>query len=109
MHIIDINGCLQEASALAVLGALLTFRRPNAFIDPDTDALIVESIEESTPVKLHLFHLPMLTSFANCEGKLLAEPNQEEEEVKLMQKNQLFFLDRLDYIIDIINFNLFSL
>jgi exosome complex RNA-binding protein Rrp42 (RNase PH superfamily) len=81
VHVLDMNGCLQEAAALAVLGGILTFRRPNAFVDPDTDELVVQSMEESTPVKLHLFHLPMLTSFAICEGKLLAEPSYEEEEV----------------------------
>jgi exosome complex RNA-binding protein Rrp42 (RNase PH superfamily) len=75
------NGCLQESAALAVLGALTTFRRPNAYIDPDTDKLVLESIEESTPIKLHLFHFPIVTSFALCNGILLAEPNHEEEEV----------------------------
>lgn len=75
------NGCLPEAAVLSVLGSLLTFRRPNAYVDPDTEELVVESMEESTPVKLHLFQLPVLTSFALCEGILLAEPCQDEEEV----------------------------
>lgn len=76
------NGCLQETAALAVLGALLTFQRPHAEIDPDTDELIVRPLVESNPVELHLFHLPCLTSFALCEDKLLAEPCHEEEEVR---------------------------
>jgi len=76
------NGCVAEAAALAVLGSLLTFRRPQAYIDVNTDELIVLPMDESIPVPLHLFHLPVLTSFALCgEDILLAEPNQEEEEV----------------------------
>jgi exosome complex RNA-binding protein Rrp42 (RNase PH superfamily) len=81
------NGCLQESASLAVLGALLSFRRPNAYIDPDTNELVLENIQESTPIKLHLFHLPILTSFALCNGILLAEPNYEEEEVIILKAN----------------------
>lgn len=81
VHIIDMNGCLQETAALAVLGALLTFQRPQAQIDVNTDELVVLPLEESNPVELHLFHLPALTSFALCDDILLAEPCHEEEEV----------------------------
>lgn len=76
------NGCLSETAALAVLGGLLTFRRPEAYIDKETNQLVVLSLEESTPVKVHTHHLPVLISFALVDGKtFLVEPDQEEEEV----------------------------
>ncbi|ODN05042.1 Protein RRP45A [Orchesella cincta] len=81
VHVIDMNGCLQDAAALAVLGALLTFQRPQAQIDINTDELVVLPLAESTPVELHLFHLPAVTSFALCDDVLLAEPCQEEEDI----------------------------
>jgi len=82
VHILDTNGCLTEAAALSVLGALLTFKRPQAYIDVNTDELVVLSIEDSTPVRLHLHHLPVLTSFSLSQGnRLLAEPDHQEEEV----------------------------
>lgn len=78
------NGCLQETAALAVLGALLTFQRPHAELDLETEELIVLPLEESNPIELHVFHLPCLTSFALCDDQLLAEPCYEEEEVTLI-------------------------
>ncbi|CAL8073074.1 unnamed protein product [Orchesella dallaii] len=81
VHVIEMNGCLQDTAALAVLGALLTFQRPQAEIDVNTDELVVLPLAECTPVELHLFHLPAVMSFALCDEILLAEPCQEEEDI----------------------------
>jgi exosome complex component RRP45 len=82
IHFLDMNGCLSEAAALSVLGALLTFRRPEAFIDKETEQVTVLSIEESVPVKVSLRYLPVLTSFVITDlGQVLIEPDQEEEDI----------------------------
>jgi len=84
VHIYDTNGCLAEAAALSVLGGLLTFQRPQAYVDVNTEKLVVHGLEDATPVRLHLHHLPVLTSFALTEGgRFLAEPDQDEEEVSI--------------------------
>lgn len=82
VHILDTNGCLAEAAALSALGGLITFRRPQASVDPNTNELTVKSMEEAVPIRLHMYYLPILTSFILTPGnKILAEPDHQEEEV----------------------------
>ena len=82
------NGCVHEAAAMAVLGSLLTFQRAQAYVDSNTNELVVLPLEESTPVKLHFFHYPVLTSFVLTPcGKFLAEPDEDEEEVSKDERN----------------------
>jgi len=82
IHILDMNGCIHEAAAMAVLGSLMTFQRAQAYVDSNTNELVMLPLEESTPVKLHFFHYPALTSFVLTPcGKFISEPDEDEEEI----------------------------
>lgn len=100
VHVLDADGNLAGAVSLAVrsapappppcgadalqaLGALLTFRRPEVSVSPETQRLVVHPAELREPLPLALHHLPVTVSFACLDGAgeaLLLDPCGAEEE-----------------------------
>lgn len=62
VHVLDHNGNLVDASCLAVMAALLHFRRPD--IEIKGEDVTVFDIREREPVRLTLQHLPFCITFS---------------------------------------------
>ncbi|KAK9269221.1 hypothetical protein L1049_000991 [Liquidambar formosana] len=84
IHILDNGGNLVDASNIAALAALLTFRRPECTLGgEDGQEVIVHPPEVREPLPLILHHLPIAVTFAffGDENIVVIDPTHNEEAV----------------------------
>ena len=84
VHVLDACGNVVGASSLAAAAALLSFRRPEATVSPETRRVVVHSAATREPVALALRHLPVAVTFGFFEehdGLLIVDPTIKEETV----------------------------
>ncbi|XP_057954385.1 exosome complex component RRP45A-like isoform X2 [Malania oleifera] len=84
LHILDNGGNLVDASNIAALAALLTFRRPECtFGGEDGQELIVYPPEVREPLPLIVHHLPIAVTFGfiGNENFVVIDPTHHEENV----------------------------
>lgn len=62
MHVLDHDGGLVDASCVALVAALLHFRRPDVAVNGEE--VTVFSVREREPVRLSMQHLPFCVSFS---------------------------------------------
>ena len=62
--VLDHVGNLIDACFLAVVAALMAFRRPDATVDASTAAVVVHSPDVREPLPLSLHHTPIAVTFA---------------------------------------------
>lgn len=76
---LDHDGCVFDASVIALVAALHTLKLPKIKHNPDTDER--EVLEDEERVSLSLSSIPVTTSFAVICGKIIADPTAEEETI----------------------------
>ncbi|XP_055627513.1 exosome complex component RRP43-like [Toxorhynchites rutilus septentrionalis] len=76
---LDHDGCVFDASVIALVAALHTLKLPKMKHNPDTDER--EVLEDEPRVSLSLNSIPVTTSFAVICGKIIADPTVEEETI----------------------------
>lgn len=76
---LDHDGCVFDAAVIALVAALHTVKLPKINHNPDTDEREVLEDEERTPLCLN--SCPVTTSFSVFDGKIIADPTAEEEEL----------------------------
>jgi exosome complex component RRP45 len=84
VHVIDHCGNIAGAASLAAAAALLSFRRPEATVDPQTQRVVIHPADAREPVPLALHHLPVAVTFgffAESEGLVVMDPSVREEAV----------------------------
>ncbi|KAI3746185.1 hypothetical protein L6452_08608 [Arctium lappa] len=84
LHIIDNGGNLVDASNVAALAALSTFRRPECTLGgEDGQEVIVHPPEAREPLPLIIHHLPVAVTFAfiGKENVVVIDPTHHEEAV----------------------------
>ena len=84
VHVLDACGNIAGAASLAADAALLSFRRPEATVSPDTQLITVHPADVREPVPLALHHLPVAITFgyfAEQDGLVIADPTVNEEMV----------------------------
>ncbi|KAK6914490.1 Exoribonuclease, phosphorolytic domain 2 [Dillenia turbinata] len=84
LHILDNGGNLVDASNVAALTALLTFRRPEVTLGgDDNQEVIVHPPEVREPLPLILHHLPIAVTFAffGDDNAVVIDPTHYEEAV----------------------------
>jgi exosome complex component RRP45 len=84
VHVIDHCGNIAGAASLAAGAALLSFRRPEATVDPQTQRVVIHPADAREPVPLALHHLPVAVTFgffAESEGLVVMDPSVREEAV----------------------------
>ncbi|KAK9273030.1 hypothetical protein L1049_017837 [Liquidambar formosana] len=84
LHILDNGGNLVDASNIAALAALLTFRRPECTLGgEDGQEVIVHPPEVREPLPLILHHLPIAVTFAffGDDNIVVIDPTHNEEAV----------------------------
>ena len=84
VHVLDACGNVVGASSLAAAAALLSFRRPEATVSPETRRVVVHPAATREPVALALRHLPVAVTFGFFEehdGLLIVDPTIKEETV----------------------------
>lgn len=74
---LDHDGCIFDASVVALVAALHTLRLPQVKHNPDTDEREVD--EDGERIALKLNSIPVTTSFAVFGGRIIADPTAEEE------------------------------
>lgn len=82
MHVLDHDGGLVDASCIALVAALLHFRRPD--VEVSGEDVTVFGIREREPVKLALQHQPFCVSFSLFEGGdlVIVDATLAEEQVR---------------------------
>jgi len=73
------KGNLNDASCIAALGALLSFRK--ADVDFCGNQTIIHTEEEREPLPLPIHHLPFPTTFALVDGTWIVDPSFQEESI----------------------------
>lgn len=63
-HVLSHAGNLVDACALATIGALLSYRRPDVTVDGEGE-ITIHPIDEREPVPLSIHHIPIAVSFAD--------------------------------------------
>uniref|UniRef100_A0A7N0TIL2 Protein ECERIFERUM 7 n=2 Tax=Kalanchoe fedtschenkoi TaxID=63787 RepID=A0A7N0TIL2_KALFE len=84
LHILDNGGNLLDASNIAALAALMTFRRPDCTLGGDDgQEVIVNPPEVREPIPLIIHHLPISVTFAFFDGdnNVVVDPTHFEEAV----------------------------
>ena len=84
VHVLDACGNIAGAASLAANASLLSFRRPEATVDPSTQLVTVHPADAREPIPLALHHLPIAVKFgffAEHEGLLIVDPLVDEEAV----------------------------
>ena len=84
VHVLDACGNIAGAASLAADAALLSFRRPEATVSPDTQLITVHPADVREPVPLALHHLPVAITFgyfAEQDGLVITDPTVNEEMV----------------------------
>ncbi|KAI4354689.1 hypothetical protein L6164_003536 [Bauhinia variegata] len=84
IHILDNGGNLVDASNIAALAALLTFRRPECSLGgEDGQQVVVHPPEEREPIPLIVHHLPIAVTFGffSNENIMVIDPTHHEESV----------------------------
>ncbi|GAB4835248.1 hypothetical protein Ancab_000157 [Ancistrocladus abbreviatus] len=84
LHILDNGGNLVDASNIAALAALLTFRRPECtLVGEDGQEVIVHPPEVREPLPLIIHHLPIAVTFAffGDENIVVIDPTYHEEAI----------------------------
>ncbi|XP_024962418.1 exosome complex component RRP45B-like isoform X2 [Cynara cardunculus var. scolymus] len=83
LHIIDNGGNLVDASNVAALAALSTFRRPECTLGENGQEVIVHPPEAREPLPLIIHHLPVAVTFAfiGKENVVVIDPTHHEEAV----------------------------
>ena len=84
VHVMDACGNIAGAASLAANAAMLSFRRPEATVSPDTQLITVHPADVREPVPLALHHLPVAITFgffAEQDGLVIADPTVNEEMV----------------------------
>lgn len=84
VHVMDACGNIAGAASLAANAAMLSFRRPEATVSPDTQLITVHPADVREPVPLALHHLPVAVTFgffAEQDGLVIADPTVNEEMV----------------------------
>ena len=69
------------AASLAAAAALLSFRRPEATVNPETQRVTVHPADVREPVPLALHHLPVAITFgffAEQDGRALHSSSRRE-------------------------------
>ncbi|XP_055598234.1 exosome complex component RRP43-like [Uranotaenia lowii] len=74
---LDHDGCVFDASVIALVAALHTLKLPQIKYNPDTDEREILEDEERIPLKVS--SIPVTTSFAVFNGQIIADPTAEEE------------------------------
>lgn len=91
VHYLDHDGSLIDATCIAVIAALLHFRKPVVTIKGDE--IIVHPIEERVPVPLILTHIPICITFSFfSSGKILLMDTTLQEE-KLREGSMVITLN----------------
>jgi exosome complex component RRP42 len=73
IHIINNDGNLIDASALAAIAAMKTTKIPKI----EDDKIIRDKLEKKLPI----LHVPVTVTIGKVAGKFIFDPNKEEEEV----------------------------
>ncbi|XP_058831395.1 exosome complex component RRP43-like [Topomyia yanbarensis] len=76
---LDHDGCVFDASVIALVAALHTLKLPKIKHNPDTDER--EVLEDEDRTVLALSSIPVTTSFAVFCGTITADPTAEEEDL----------------------------
>jgi len=82
IHVLDHDGNLVDASCIALVAALLHFRRPD--VEVHGEDVTVFGLREREPVKLSMQHLPFCVSFSYYDGGniMLQDPALLEEQCR---------------------------
>ncbi|XP_078434769.1 exosome complex component RRP45A-like isoform X2 [Wolffia australiana] len=86
LHILDNGGNLIDAANIAVLAALMTFRRPDCSIEGVDDLRVtIHPPEEKEPLPFIIHHLPIAVTFGifNEGNTVVIDPSHLEEAVML--------------------------
>eukprot|EP01050_Picozoa_sp_SAG11_P013952 SAG11_NODE_1670_length_4486_cov_6.844313_2_plen_287_part_00 len=79
VHVLDHGGNIIDCSALAVIAALLSFRRPDVTVTGEGQ-IVIHPVDERDPVPISINHVPICVSFGIFDGGLLAvDPGVKEE------------------------------
>lgn len=78
VHVLDHDGNLADAANLAVLSALLDFRRPDFGVSED-GSVTIYPIYERNPVRLTIHYQPICVSFVLFDAVLVVDPSRLEE------------------------------
>lgn len=82
IHVLDHDGNLVDASCLALVAALLHFRRPD--VEVHGEDVTIFDLREREPVKLSMQHLPFCISFSYYDAGtiMLHDPTLLEEQCR---------------------------
>lgn len=86
VHVLDHDGNLIDASCLAVLAALLHFRRPD--VEVKGEDVTVFDIREREPVRLTIQHMPFCVTFSyyNTASATESEPGVFLQDANLLEE-----------------------
>jgi exosome complex component RRP45 len=76
------DGNLAGAASLAACGSLMTYRRPECAVDPNTGTVTVHSADAREAIPLNMHHFPIASTycfFDEVPGLAVADPTLEEE------------------------------
>jgi len=76
------DGNLAGASSLAACGSLMTFRRPECAVDPNSGTVTVHDVDAREPILLNMHHFPIASSYCFFDEHPdvgVCDPNLEEE------------------------------
>lgn len=82
VHVLNADGGLVDASCIAIVAALLHFRRPDVTVQGKE--VVIFTMEERVPVPLSLMHLPICVTFSFYHGGevILVDSTLREEQVR---------------------------
>lgn len=82
VHVLAHDGNLLDAACIAVVAALLHFRRPDVSVEGEK--VTVWDVREREPVKLSILHRPFCVSFSYFDGGqiVLVDATAQEEKVR---------------------------
>jgi exosome complex component RRP45 len=76
------DGNLAGATSLAACGSLMTFRRPECAVDPNSGMVTVHDVDAREPILLNMHHFPVAASYCFFDEHPdigVCDPNLEEE------------------------------
>ena len=76
------DGNLAGAASLAACGSLMTYRRPECAVDPNSGMVTVHGMDDREAIPLNMHHFPIASTycfFDEVPGLAVADPTLEEE------------------------------
>ncbi|AMD22819.1 HHR050Wp [Eremothecium sinecaudum] len=85
VHFLDCDGGFIDASCIAVMTALLHFKKPDVSVT--ADGIVIHPVSEREPVALGILHIPICVTFS------FFNPDDTEENIKGISNNEIAIID----------------